>query len=57
MNAFLRKSVDAGGFPFAVRDERIDRSAHTVIERDPQLGYSILPAEMDDDEDLYDDLV
>lgn len=59
INAFLVKSIDVGGLPFEMRltgAPRFDR--FTVIPADPRYGSSILPANMDDDEDgLYDDLV
>ncbi len=59
INAFLVKSIDVGGLPFEMRlasGPQYDKS--TVLPADPRFGSSVLPLEMDDDEDgLYDSLV
>ncbi len=59
INIFLVKSIDTGGLPFDVKligSPRFDES--TVIPVNPQYGSSILPIEMDDEENgLYDCLV
>lgn len=59
INAFLVKSVDVGGMPFDMRPERRPAyDASSVLPADPRWGSSLLPAEMDDDEDgAYDHLV
>ena len=55
VNVFLVKSIDVGGLPF---DMRPSYDPSTVLPADPRFGSSVLPAEMDDDEDgLYDHLV
>ena len=55
VNAFLVKSIDVGGLPF---DMRTNYDPSTVLPVDPRFGSSVLPTEMDDDEDgLYDHLV
>lgn len=59
VNTFLIKSIEVGGLPFEMRPEPAPRYvASTVLPADPRYGSSVLPAEMDDDEDgLYDRLV
>lgn len=57
INAFLVKSVDVGGLPFDMRIEKPNYSPETVLPVDKRYGASVLPVEMDDDEDLYDHLV
>lgn len=59
VNTFLIKSVEVGGLPFNMRPEPEPvYRASTVLPADPIYGSSILPADMDDDEDgLYDQLV
>lgn len=55
VNAFLVKSVDVGGLPF---DMRPTYDPSTVLPIDARYGSSILPSEMDDDEDgLYEHLI
>ena len=59
INTFLIKSIEVGGLPFDMRPESrpaYDRS--TVLPVDPTYGSSVLPTEMNDDEDgLYDKLL
>lgn len=59
INAFLIKSIDTGGLPFEMRvDSKPLYEASTVLPVDPAFGSSVLPKEMDDEEDgLYDHLV
>ncbi len=59
INTFLIKSVEVGGLPFNMRPEpKPVYRASTVLPADPAYGSSILPADMNDDEDgLYDRLV
>lgn len=59
VNAFLIKTVDVGGFPFALQSEPRPRyDARTVLPVDSRWGSSVLPSSMDDEEDgLYDHLV
>ena len=59
INSFLVKSIDVGGMPFDLRmDPRPAYNRSGVLEIDPEFGSSVLPAEMDDEEDgLYDHLV
>ena len=58
INAFLVKSVDVGGLPFDMRVERPTYSQATVLPVDVRYGSSVLPSDMDDEEDgLYDHLV
>ena len=59
INAFLIKSLDVGGLPFDMRlAEKPQYDSSTVIPPDPKFGYSVLPVEMDDEEDdLYDHLI
>ena len=59
VNFFLVKSIDVGGMPFDMRPEPRPRyNPATVIRIDPKYGSSLLPVEMDDEEDgLYDHLV
>lgn len=59
VNTFLIKSIEVGGLPFDMRPEsRPAYDAATVIKADPEYGASILPVEMDDEEeDLYASLV
>lgn len=59
VNTFLIKSIEVGGLPFDMRPEaRPSYDAATVIKADSRYGASILPAEMDDEEeDLYAGLV
>lgn len=59
INAFLTKSIEVGGLPF---DMRISKKAHydmtSVLPIDPRWGSSVLPADMDDEEDnIYERLV
>ncbi|MBM6999193.1 type II toxin-antitoxin system RelB/DinJ family antitoxin [bacterium] len=56
MSAFLVKSIEVKGIPFDVRPEpRPAYNRSTVLPADPTYGSSVLPTEMDDDEDgLYD---
>lgn len=59
VNTFLIKSIEVGGLPFDMRPEPRPRyAASTVLPADPRYGSSVLPAEMDDDEEnsLYDNL-
>lgn len=59
VSAFLVKSTEVGGLPFDMRPEprpAYDRS--TVLPVNPTYGSSVLPTEMDDDENgLYDQLL
>lgn len=59
VNAFLIKSIEVGGLPFDMRPEPKPRyHKSTVLPADAVYGSSILPVEMDDEEDgLYDKLV
>ena len=59
VNTFLIKSVEVGGLPFDMRPEpKPVYRASAVLPADPAYGPSVLPADMDDDEDgLYDQLV
>ncbi len=59
VNAFLIKSIEVGGLPFDMRPEaRPAYDASTVIKADSKYGASILPVEMnDEEEDLYASLV
>ena len=59
VNTFLIKSIEVGGLPFDMRPEpRPAYDASSVIAADPRYGASVLPAEMDDEEDgLYASLV
>lgn len=58
INAFLVKSVDVGGLPFEMRADKPVYSQAAVLPVDERYGASVLPTEMDDDEDgLYDHLV
>ena len=59
VNTFLIKSIEVGGLPFDMRPEpRPVYKASTVLPVDPSYGSSVLPLEMDDEEDgLYDKLV
>ena len=59
VNTFLIKSIEVGGLPFDMRPEaRPSYDASSVLPVDPAYGSSILPADMDDEEDdLYDSLV
>ena len=59
INAFLVKSIDMGGLPF---DMRLSSKPHydpaSVLPVDPKWGSSVLPADMNDNEDdIYADLV
>ena len=55
VNAFIVKSIDVGGLPF---DMRPGYDPSTALPVDSRFGSSVLPAEMDDEEDrLYDHLV
>lgn len=59
VNIFLIKSVEMEGLPFDMRPEPSPRyDPANVIKADPRYGSSVLPAEMDDEEDdgLYDSL-
>ena len=59
INAFLVKSIDVGGLPFDMRVEKPTYSQMAVLPVDERYGSSVLPAEMDDEEEegLYDHLV
>ncbi|MEC4176816.1 type II toxin-antitoxin system RelB/DinJ family antitoxin [Adlercreutzia sp. R7] len=59
INAFLVKSIDVGGLPFDMRVSARPRyNPATVLPVDPRWGSSILPADMNDDEDdIYAQLV
>ncbi len=59
INAFLVKSIDVGGFPFDMRVSTKPRyNSATVLPVDPQWGSSVLPADMNDEEDdIYAQLV
>lgn len=59
INAFLVKSIDAGGLPFDMRVSTRPRyNPATVLPVDPRWGSSVLPADMNDDEDdIYAQLV
>lgn len=58
INAFLVKSVDVGGLPFDMRVEKPAYSQSAVLPVDDRFSASVLPSEMDDEEDgLYDHLV
>lgn len=59
VNTFLIKSVEVGGLPFNMRpDPKPTYSTSTVLPTDPVYESSILPTDMDDDEDgLYDKLI
>lgn len=59
INAFLIKSLDVGGLPFDMRVSPTPAyDAAKVLPVDSRYGASVLPSEMDDDEDgLYDALV
>ena len=59
INAFLVKSIDVGGLPFDMRVSTRPRyNPATVLPVDPRWGSSVLPADMNDDEDdIYAQLV
>jgi DNA-damage-inducible protein J len=59
VNTFLIKSIEVGGLPFDMRPEpRPVYKASTVLPANPAYGSSVLPSEMDDEENgLYDGLV
>lgn len=59
INAFLVKSIDVGGLPFDMRASSKPRyNPALVLPVDPQWGASVLPADMNDDEDdVYAQLV
>lgn len=58
INAFLVRSVDVGGLPFDMRLEKPVYSRTAVLPVDKRFGSSVLPADMDDEEEgLYDHLV
>lgn len=58
VNTFLIKSIDVGGLPFDMRPNESPRyDATRVMRADPRYGATILPADMNDEEDgLYDHL-
>lgn len=59
INTFLVKSIDEGGLPFEMKlSSKPQYDPSTIIRINPKYGASILPAEMNDEEDgLYDDLI
>ena len=59
VNTFLIKSIEVGGLPFDMRPEaRPAYDTSSVLPIDPAYGSSVLPADMDDEEDdLYGSLV
>jgi DNA-damage-inducible protein J len=59
INTFLIKSIEVGGLPFDMRPEpRPVYKASTVLPADPAYGSSVLPDDMDNEEDgIYDRLV
>lgn len=58
INIFLVKSIEVGGLPFEMRAESPAYSKSSVLPADERYGASVLPTEMDDEEDgLYDHLV
>ena len=59
VNTFLIKSIEVGGLPFDMRPEtKPVYKATTVLPVDPAYGSSVLPHDMDDEEDgLYDRLL
>ena len=59
VNAFLIKSIEVGGLPFDMRpQEKPVYDASSVIPADERFGSSVLPSEMDDEEEgIYDHLV
>ena len=59
INMFLIKSLDVGGLPFEMRlYPKPVYDTNTVLPVDPRFGSSVLPIEMNDEEDgLYDHLV
>ncbi|WP_206214719.1 MULTISPECIES: type II toxin-antitoxin system RelB/DinJ family antitoxin [unclassified Adlercreutzia] len=52
INVFLVKSIDAGGLPFDTQALSKPRyNPASVLPVDPRWGASVLPADMDDEED------
>lgn len=52
VNIFLIKSVEVEGLPFEMRPEPAPHfDPANVLPADPKYGSSVLPAEMDDEED------
>lgn len=59
INAFLVKSIDVGGLPFDMRlSTKPSYNPAVVLPVDPRWGSSVLPSDMDDEEDdIYAQLV
>ncbi|MBQ9690846.1 MAG: type II toxin-antitoxin system RelB/DinJ family antitoxin [Eggerthellaceae bacterium] len=58
INAFLIKSIDVGGFPFDMREVKPNYNKEDVLPVDALYGSSILPADMNNEEDdIYESLV
>ncbi|WP_216662542.1 type II toxin-antitoxin system RelB/DinJ family antitoxin [Adlercreutzia sp. ZJ473] len=59
INVFLVKSIDAGGLPFDMRaSSKPCYDPASVLPVDPRWGASVLPVDMDDEEDdVYAQLV
>ena len=52
INTFLIKSIEVGGLPFDMQPEpKPVYDAESVIAADPKYGASVLPSEMDNEED------
>lgn len=59
INTFLVKSIDVGGLPFDMRPaSKPNFNRSQVLPIDPKWGSSILPSDMNDEEDnIYEQLV
>ena len=58
ITVFLTQSVRVGGLPFDLkREPAFAWNSENIIRVDAQAGYAVLPAELDEGEDLYDDFL